>query len=59
MRCPLCGNLSNSGRCPHSLTDRSKAANELSNVDSDQRRGRIGWDDAVVQTRQIVNRYSR
>ncbi len=54
MYCPICGNNKSSGRCPHSLSDRSQAVSRASRIIEDHEKGRI---DIAQRTQQLSNLY--
>ena len=41
MFCPICHNLTSTGRCPHDLAERTQAANRNGRIESDHLAGRI------------------
>lgn len=53
MRCPICGNLRSSGRCPHSLYTSSKANTMEDRITTNNLRGRIGISDATKQLKAV------
>lgn len=54
MKCPICNNLVSSGRCYHSLEERTRAANVSVRVHENHRLGRIDISEATYQINQIT-----
>lgn len=50
MRCPICGNLFGSGRCPHTLSQRVSASNAVGRVINNHQQGRIDIGQALEQS---------
>ncbi len=53
MRCPICHNLRSSGRCPHTLTERSDAMMQTAKIHASHRAGRIDSVEMMRQLQQI------
>lgn len=54
MNCPICNNLVSSGRCYHSLDERTRAANTSSRIHSNHFNGKIDISEATRQINQVV-----